>query len=284
MEDEDEGGHSDAIDTANRATLTLRLPAGHQLTSAQLSAQFNVCETEGTTHTKNSRLWSVSARSANHEQEAAKAHGLTLSLLLRCVPCSLSYKSAVGNADGRMMDRQRFLHLQVPTQSAMVDEEAAQAVAGDGPSNKDDPPPPPPPHRRAHSDPEQRTRARPLTKGTQAAGQDADAMDSLPLAEGANTEASDRDAAAPSLPLMYVTVVELPVGSHPHLDPLSIRLAVLHHPESGARTAMAALRDIAQIIQRPGGWPIDQDSFIGAFRKGQLKSRSLQMKDSRSGP
>jgi hypothetical protein len=94
-------------------------------------------------------------------------------------------------------------------------------------------------------------------------------MDTLPLA---STEASDQTGAAPSLSLMHVTVVSLPFGSHPQLDPLSIRLVVLHHPESGARTAMAALRDIAQIIQRPGGWPIDQDSFIGAFRKGPQRT------------
>jgi hypothetical protein len=100
-------------------------------------------------------------------------------------------------------------------------------------------------------------------------------MDTLPPAEGAKAEASNQAGAEPSLPLMHVTVVHvlLPVDSHPQLNLLSIRLVVLHHPESGARTAMAALRDIAQIIQRPGGWPIDQDSFIGTLRKGPQRMK-----------
>jgi len=68
MDDADEGGHSDATDSSSRATLAFRLPAGHHLTSTQLSAQFDVCERDGMTQMKKNQLRSDSAGAQGMER------------------------------------------------------------------------------------------------------------------------------------------------------------------------------------------------------------------------
>ncbi len=74
----------------------------------------------------------------------------------------------------------------------------------------------------------------------------------------------------PSLPKLLPVKVSLFASTPP------VRVLTLYHPPSTAQTSLVVLQDLAQLIQQPGGAPIDIDEFEDEHENGESCNESEQ--------